>query len=286
MSLTGLTPLFRARLSVLGHPNCNQFNAEDVSQYRHVVAWLEDQKIRFYPIQDRDPLRRVQAPDWDSHCQTYVERMQCPASLARRNAQTRLMWLLNRAVQLQYAQNNPPHQHDKEEINGAEAKSTNPLSGIDGMKITRPLSLFNLKRLFQIIIIVKGDEFKSQVAQLAKELKVTPHPDPVITFEACCIVIKALVDKRDNESPSKSKEKPTKPFNEPPKKRSDPDDIIINQLQELQKEPGLCRALKVLRLLNLKDLRGLQDEVNNTIEQIQALTANPKTDTRLGQVGR
>ncbi|XP_059096014.1 RNA transcription, translation and transport factor protein-like [Tigriopus californicus] len=255
MSLTGLTPLFRARLSVLGHPNCNQFNAEDVSQYRHVVAWLEDQKIRFYPIQDRDPLRRVQAPDWDSHCQTYVERMQCPASLARRNAQTRLMWLLNRAVQLQYAQNNPPHQHDKEEINGAEAKSTNPLSGID----------------------VKGDEFKSQVAQLAKELKVTPHPDPVITFEACCIVIKALVDKRDNESPSKSKEKV---------QRLDLNAHNFGVSQELQKEPGLCRALKVLRLLNLKDLRGLQDEVNNTIEQIQALTANPKTDTRLGQVGR
>ena len=29
-----------------------------------------------------------------------------------------------------------------------------------------------------------------------------------------------------------------------------------------------------------------QDEINNTIETVQAVTANPKTDTRLGKVGR
>jgi hypothetical protein len=48
----------------------------------------------------------------------------------------------------------------------------------------------------------------------------------------------------------------------------------------LKSDPALCEALKILRLLHLKDLRGMQDEINNTIETVQAITANPKTDTR------
>ncbi len=35
-----------------------------------------------------------------------------------------------------------------------------------------------------------------------------------------------------------------------------------------------------------QDLRSLQDQVNATIESAQKLTADPKTDTRLGKVGR
>lgn len=243
-----LTELFRSRLRVLNYPKWNQFNAEDSKEYRELVVWLEDQKVRLDTIKQRDPLRDVSSSDWDAHFQSYVERAQCPISL-RKNAQTRLTWLLNRAVQLQYAQN--PVLYNSKDVE--ETKSEHPLSGID----------------------VKGDVFKSQVAELAKALKVSCHPDPLITFEACCLVIKNLVHKRDSLSKSKDKVQ-----------HFDLNAHPLGVSKELQNEPDLCQALKVLRLLNLKDLRELQDEINNTIEQIQMLTANPKTDTRLGQVGR
>ena len=51
-------------------------------------------------------------------------------------------------------------------------------------------------------------------------------------------------------------------------------------------QPGLTQALKILRLTQLRELRSLQDDINDAIESAQALTANPKTDTRLGKVGR
>ena len=51
-------------------------------------------------------------------------------------------------------------------------------------------------------------------------------------------------------------------------------------------DPVLKEACKILRLLHLTNLRSLQNEINNTIELVQSATANPKTDTRLGKVGR
>ncbi len=85
----------------------------------------------------------------------------------------------------------------------------------------------------------------------------------------------------------------------------------MNIPEELRSNKGLCQAIKILRLFQIqvrvyycnlgkkgkhkncfqilsfqKDLRTLQDQVNATIESAQKLTADPKTDTRLGKVGR
>jgi RLL motif-containing protein 1 len=51
-------------------------------------------------------------------------------------------------------------------------------------------------------------------------------------------------------------------------------------------DPVLKEAAKILRLLHLTNLRNLQSEINNVIELVQSETANPKTDTKLGKVGR
>lgn len=45
-------------------------------------------------------------------------------------------------------------------------------------------------------------------------------------------------------------------------------------------------AAKVLRLLHVRELRELQTKINETIVLIQNITANPKTDSSLGRVGR
>jgi RLL motif-containing protein 1 len=48
----------------------------------------------------------------------------------------------------------------------------------------------------------------------------------------------------------------------------------------------LNNAAKILRLLHIKELRDLQTKINETIVSIQNVTANPKTDSSLGRVGR
>ena len=51
-------------------------------------------------------------------------------------------------------------------------------------------------------------------------------------------------------------------------------------------DPVLNRAAKVLRLLYIRDLRQLQTAINEIIVAVQNLIADPRTDTRLGKVGR
>lgn len=45
-------------------------------------------------------------------------------------------------------------------------------------------------------------------------------------------------------------------------------------------------AGKILRLLHIRELRELQTRINEAIVAAQAITANPKTDERLGKVGK
>ncbi len=46
-----------------------------------------------------------------------------------------------------------------------------------------------------------------------------------------------------------------------------------------------AEAAKILRLLHVRELRELQDQINMAIVRVQELIANPKTDTKLGKVG-
>lgn len=50
-------------------------------------------------------------------------------------------------------------------------------------------------------------------------------------------------------------------------------------------DPVLNQATKMLRLLHIQNLRQLQTQINELIVAVQSVTANPKTDTKLGKVG-
>lgn len=51
-------------------------------------------------------------------------------------------------------------------------------------------------------------------------------------------------------------------------------------------DPEVRKAVAVLRLLHGLELQQLQVNINTVINELQQLTANPQTDSRLGRVGR
>ncbi|PNH01301.1 hypothetical protein TSOC_012825, partial [Tetrabaena socialis] len=55
---------------------------------------------------------------------------------------------------------------------------------------------------------------------------------------------------------------------------------------QLEGSPALCTAVAALRLLYARDLRTLQSQIDHALVEMQEYTANPKTDSSLGKVGR
>lgn len=107
---------------------------------------------------------------------------------------------------------------------------------------------------------------------LAKKLHVPHHPNHILQLEAITRLIKERVSPAvaGNLQPITGK-----PF--PFDKGND----VVSLTDPALEYPG-----RILRLLQIQSLRQLQTRINETIVAVQELTANPKTDTKLGKVGR
>jgi len=117
-------------------------------------------------------------------------------------------------------------------------------------------------------------EFKAGVEKLADFLKINKHPDHLITLQAICHYVSTRLNAKAIQNPALIL----------------PEGQAFNfRDQSLGFDTGssdLNDAAKILRLLYLNDLRELQTKINEAIVSVQTATANPKTDTRLGKVGR
>ncbi len=50
-------------------------------------------------------------------------------------------------------------------------------------------------------------------------------------------------------------------------------------------DSGVKEASKILRLLYIQGLRALQTKINEAIVNVQALVADPRTNSKLGKIG-
>ncbi|XP_026765047.1 RNA transcription, translation and transport factor protein [Galleria mellonella] len=223
--------MFKLKLTALGHPNPESFNCEDEKEYRSVVLWLEDQKIRHYKIEEREGLRNIDGDNWKEAYDIYQRDLVSPATEGQPNEQ--LNWLLSYAVRLEYADNVDKYKNAKIEQPKQAAPnvvSTNPLDNLD----------------------FSSPAFKAGVERVSALTGVGPHPDPKYRLAAIAKILK------------------TSPHIDVAKTEAN----IIQQPAD------------VLKLLFVQDLRDLQTKINEALVAVQAVTADPRTDTKLGRVGR
>jgi len=72
----------------------------DEEQFRNLILWLEEQKIRHYKIEDREVLRQTESHDWDKGYQMYKQALDCPIKGGKRKEE--IDWLLSYAIRLEY----------------------------------------------------------------------------------------------------------------------------------------------------------------------------------------
>ncbi|KAB7500603.1 hypothetical protein Anas_02142 [Armadillidium nasatum] len=250
--------MFKRKLKALDHVNPDDFNVQDENSFKELVVWLEDQKIRHYKIEDRRSLKDTHAPDWSKAFKEYLKNLNCPKLINVNDRPAVTDWLLGQAVSLEYSDNVDKYKLETAEnvsarkTNVPEVVNTNPLDALD----------------------FGSPDFRDGVNQLAKMLKITPHPDHLVTLKAISILIKSRLSQEALENPGEVVHQgKAYPIFEADLGFETGDNILNN-------------AGKALRLLYIHDLRDLQTKINETIVACQIITANPKTDTKLGKVGR
>ena len=169
-----------------------------------------------------------------------------------------LDWLLGLAVRLEYGERRGEYKKFTKEYVASQRSAPPKLvshNALDSLDFSSP-------------------DFQSGVRALADSLKIPHHPDTNNTLLAICKFVSLRLNKESLEDPSSVISK-GEPF---PLKETD--------LGFDTHDKSVNEAAKILRLLHIQDLRNLQTKINETIVSVQAITANPKTDTRLGKVGR
>lgn len=249
--------MYRRKMLALEYPGLEEFVAEDESKFRDLVVWLEDQKIRHYSVEDREQLRQINSPNWRQALNKYLTDLEL-GGLATSASNVEISdVLLGIGVRYEYCDNVEKFSKASSDIIQSEQKqapkivAANPFDKLD----------------------FSSPEFIMGVNTLAERLKVAKHSNHLVTLEACATLIKTRYSK-DAVKSGANKQKTGNPFPFQEVDQSfDCGDYVLNQ------------AGKILRLLFICDIRDLQTKINECIVAVQTVTANPKTDTRLGKVG-
>ncbi|KAH3844395.1 RNA transcription, translation and transport factor protein-like [Dreissena polymorpha] len=241
-----MATLFRRKLLALKYPKPNNFNWKEESEFQNLVAWLEDQKIRHYKIEERAGLRNIASADWSRAFDKYLRDLGCPYPPADRSAM--LDWLLGYAVRLEYGD-------DVEKFRSVRPPKSSTAAGVPpGGVSSNPLDNLDFN----------DPDFKAGVTSLAMMLQIPPYADHLEQMKAICIVVTEKLSKEVLEKSKKSKQGDVIPI-ENTELGFDTGDLIINEVA------------KILRLLHIHDLRELQSQINHAIVAVQELIANPKT---------
>jgi len=258
--------MLKRQLKTIDYPKTDNFQHEDPQQFRHVVNWLEAYKLRSgkgFALQD------TYSTNWDQEYKKYLSNVDCPldwySDASSFNVGT-LTWLVGQVVKSQYLGN-------AKELND---KSAALLMISDGTCPTKRMKTSSANPIENLDF--QSADFQEGVKRLATLLKVNQsHPDHLVTLEACCKIIRNRLNQKSISNIKQLASQKGESFNLKDHNFGVPENIT---------DPVLKEAVKILRLIHLNNLRDLQSDINATIETVQAATANPKTDTRLGKVGR
>ncbi|XP_050316639.1 RNA transcription, translation and transport factor protein [Bactrocera neohumeralis] len=246
--------MLKLKLEALEHPAPGSVDVNDRKVFASTILWLEDQKIRQYKIEDREDLRKVDELEiWEQAYENYKYDLSMPQFVTPLEEIT---WLLGYAIRLEFL--DAPESY--KDINSIEVSKQQNKSIAPSIKAENFFDNMDFNH----------KDFIAGVRALATKLKIPQHPNHLTLLEA----IARVVHERLSPSAKNRQAISGTPF--PFEKGND----VVSD------DSALDYPVRILRLLQIQSLRELQTKINETIVAVQDLTANPKTDTKLGKVGR
>lgn len=268
--------MFSTRLRALKYPHADRFDAANPAHAATLYAWLEDHYIRQLPLDQREPLRSHNP----AAIRAFVQECQAPAAIlahldAGRHEQV-CSWLLGLALAYEYSD-----KYEDYELAYKAAVSS---------RVETPSML---------------PPEHPELKLLAATVKVELESDAALTLNSIVRAARKLPRRKlatDTPLSTSNKHSPPLPTLPNLSTSSTPSNGRVETEQRTATLEPLSESTfplgfslgdesvddvaRVLRMLHVQRLRELQDGVNAVIECMQEFTANPKTDTRLGKVGK
>jgi len=253
-----LNKMLTRRLTVLGYHHPKDFDINNEKELRNLILWLEDKKIRYYTIDDREPLRDIESRFWVGALKKYLKDVNCPVENLN-HKKSIITWLLSLAIQLEYKENAATYSTSQQQ------KSKHVESSVSSDEFLQSISS-------------EEPSFKTGVECLQKLLRIPYHPDHTVILQAIAELVKQRLSDEAIETFNKNKKD----------KKTKEEYLPLNDtsLGFNTNDKGVNEAAKIIRLLHIQNLRQLQTHINQAIVKVQQHSANPKTDQSLGKVGR
>lgn len=253
--------MFQRKLKALGHHNPEGFKLADESDVRHLVVWLEDQKIRHYKIEDRQQLRAIEDPNWVKALKKYLVDVGCPVKNLGQKCAV-INWLISYAIRSEYKESAATYNNSNKAASTsgtapAATQGDNAIGAIDS----------------------NDSDLKAGIESIAKVLKLPHHDDHVVVLEAIALIVnECLTTEAIGHAQRSAKTKQVRKL----------EFVSLTDTSLGFNTNDFCidEAVKIIRLLQIEELRQLQTQINRVIVTVQKITADPRTDQSLGRVGR
>lgn len=243
---------YRDLLDYLECPFGDSFDINVRSEVVKLVSWLEDRKIRELEIQDRNALKAGGIGFLDE-LSKYMKTLNSPyETVTDDNIGMIVMWLLSHAISVEY-EDNVTILKDSEE--GDLVDNSTDINEID----------IQVNELGKSLGLIRNtnESSASFLHRIARKVRLSLTPG------AIDILKETTTDNNNDDNSSNG----TYTLNDFPLGFASGDEAVD-------------QVSKVIKMLHLFDLRELQNDLNALIVLGQEYTANPKTNTKLGKVGR
>jgi RLL motif containing protein 1 len=265
MSFNKSDAMIRRWLTALGCPFALSVNSNEPIELQRAVCWLEDSIIRRLAPTDRRPLRsRAFSPALAK----YLSELGAPtALLSGANLAAAVRWLTRIALQ-QALYDDPERLNEPVDPWAGRRVPTVPGSAAD-------------PRLAELV---------TEMARIVG-LGDVPMPNAHDGLRAIATLVES---KLAAKALSVAAAGATKNPNTSMLVEDEEFAPVISQTAMLDELPlgfatgdvTLDRVARVVRLLYAREMRLLQDRINEAISSLQQITSDPRTDSRLGVVGR
>eukprot|EP00457_Paulinella_chromatophora_P014273 gb/GEZN01014675.1/.p1 GENE.gb/GEZN01014675.1/~~gb/GEZN01014675.1/.p1 ORF type:complete len:288 (-),score=29.70 gb/GEZN01014675.1/:37-900(-) len=286
--------MFQRKLRALEYPRWEQFKIAEQDQFRALIVWLEETKIRHLDESERRSMRLIASPAWNQTFHKYLQSLECSrphsAQMSAPELAFVLDYLLSVAVSAEFADKKeflsmdalrapPVHMQPQVQTTATAqaAQAGQRAQNQPKFKRTQPAHP-NIQKGIEPLptLSCSSQEFSQAVRILATAFNLPAKYGEVVSSDFSLL---QAVSQRIRQTKQLSN-------NTAPLTRAEA--LALLQQTKLGfslQNASVDHAATLLRLLYISDLRDLQTQINSLITTAQSFTADPKTDARLGKVG-